>query len=241
MHRPKTAPASPHKRATFVKTNEHGGVLVTDRDVEVTVNALDKHHRGAVTASTLKSTMDAVPALREHTAADWRSILPAQQPLTTASLKTALVENSVSFFDPVEESFRSMLREGEHSLDVVHLRRILRDFFSTGSTSGGHSHSSSSGSGAFSSLSGSKRGSSATPSSRAKGSGSGSGSGSGAHRHSAALDDDAVPSEEDMMILLEIADQDKDGRIGLSDWRALVAYTASRTPVAEDFGDKFGR
>lgn len=151
------------------------GIAVKPHEIAITINLLDKSSRGVVSAAALRSRVAGVPGYAAMSVEDWKSIIPGHKAMTAGSLSTAILDNSVSLFDPVEAAFKALVGpDGGDHLPLPALRQVLSTF---------------------------------------------------------APNPDAAPTAEDMTVLLAAADADRDGKIGLSDFRRLVAYTGSRQPT----------
>ncbi len=108
------------RRKVHVQLNRGGGVLVTEKEVDIAVGLLDKTQRGHVRPAAAAKR---IAPLMPDTAG-----LFGKQPMTASTLKATIMENTVSMFDPVEAAFRCFLEEGKEHIDLASLRKVLAHF-----------------------------------------------------------------------------------------------------------------
>ena len=106
-----------------VKKNASGGVLVTDKEVEMAFRFFDPAGKGSVNKEGVQARLALFPDAAEHGLQDLKGLESA---LTKKSLGKMLKNNKVTEFDPVAEAFRVLDPEGNGNVDMAVVREIFR-------------------------------------------------------------------------------------------------------------------
>jgi calmodulin len=106
-----------------VKKNPSGGVLVTDREVEMAFKFFDAAGKGSVSKETIQERLALFPDAAEHGLQDLKGL---ESELTKKSLGKMLKSNKVTDFDPVAEAFKVLDPSGSGNIDIGVVRELFR-------------------------------------------------------------------------------------------------------------------
>ena len=156
------------RRLSHIKRNEKGGILIEKKDLRRLFEFLDVSNKKFLTEADLRNRLSIFykaggtgPSSKEY-----KSLMNNRSTITLDDLFNILVDNELTNFDPIQESFRSIFDPSDCGhCDIQILRTILSNF-------------------GFNKI-----------------------------------------SEKDMHILVDIADQDKDGKINLDDFADIIKNT----------------
>lgn len=123
-------PLNKRKKFTAVPKNESGGILISEQEIVEAFKFLNKNgsgdrgQGGRVSVNTLMSRLSAV--YPEFTKDEAKFILGEEPFISVDLLKNLLLDNTITSFDPVEESFkRAFDRDGLGYID----KGVLKDMW----------------------------------------------------------------------------------------------------------------
>ena len=106
-----------------VKKNSNGGVLVTDKEIEMAFRFFDPASKGKVDKEAVQARLAVFPDAAEHGLQDLKGL---ESSLTKKSLGKMLKNNKVTEFDPVAEAFKVLDPDGTGNVDMAVVREIFR-------------------------------------------------------------------------------------------------------------------
>ena len=106
-----------------VKKNPNGGVLVTDKEIDLAFSFFDPASKGKVDKEAVQARLAVFPEAAEHGLQDLKGL---ESSLTKKSLGKMLKNNKVTQFDPVAEAFKVLDPAGNGNVDMAVVREIFR-------------------------------------------------------------------------------------------------------------------
>jgi Ca2+-binding EF-hand superfamily protein len=106
-----------------VQKNANGGVLVTDKEIEMAFRFFDPASKGKVDKEAVQARLAVFPEAAEHGLQDLKGL---ESSLTKKSLGKMLKNNKVTEFDPVAEAFKVLDPDGNGNVDMAVVREIFR-------------------------------------------------------------------------------------------------------------------
>lgn len=106
-----------------VKKNPSGGVLVTDKEIDLAFRFFDPAGKKSVGKEAVQARLAVFPGATEHGLQELKGI---ESSLTKKSLGKMMKTNKVTEFDPIAEAFKLLDPNGKGHVDMNVVREIFR-------------------------------------------------------------------------------------------------------------------
>ena len=118
-----TGPATDSAR---IKTNEKGGILIGESELQAAFSMLDAEKSGFVTITNLKKRLGVF--FPDLSAKEYRFMMNNRKEMTMDDLRELLVDNDITNFDPVEEAFKLYDPDDEGKIHKTRLKEIFEAY-----------------------------------------------------------------------------------------------------------------